>query len=120
MRYVRISVMLFLFVSSGQAVGRCSEGIDTVGSSTPPGGIRRLSFPADRYVGSLSLTDASDAVPTRKMLHIAGQVQDARLDSVVGAEVAVMELTGDDYAAPKSAKLLEARSAGAFCRRCLG
>ncbi|MDI6448645.1 carboxypeptidase regulatory-like domain-containing protein [Anaerobaca lacustris] len=67
-----------------------------------------MSFPADRYVGSLSLTDASDAVPTRKMLHITGQVQDARLDSVGGAEVAVMELMGDDYTAPKSAELLDA------------
>jgi len=41
-------------------------------------------------------------------LHITGQVQDAQLDSVGGAEVAVMELTGDGYAAPKSAKLLDA------------
>jgi len=41
-------------------------------------------------------------------LHITGQVQDARLDSVAGAEVAVMELFGDDYAAPKSAKLPDA------------
>lgn len=41
-------------------------------------------------------------------LHIAGQVQDARLDSVGGAEVAVMELTGDDYATAKFAKLLDA------------
>lgn len=41
-------------------------------------------------------------------LHIAGQVQDAQLDSVGGAEVAVMELMGDDYTAPKSAELLDA------------
>jgi len=41
-------------------------------------------------------------------LHITGQVQDAQLDSVGGAEVAVMELIGDDYAAPKSAELLDA------------
>ncbi len=41
-------------------------------------------------------------------LHITGQVQDAQLDLVAGAEVAVVELFGDDYAAPKSAKLLDA------------
>ena len=41
-------------------------------------------------------------------LHITGQVQDARLDSVGGAEVAVVELFGDGYAAPKSAKRLDA------------
>ena len=41
-------------------------------------------------------------------LHITGQVQDAQLDSVGGAEVAVMGLIGDDYTAPKSAELLDA------------
>ncbi len=41
-------------------------------------------------------------------LHIAGQVQDARLDAVGGAEVAVMELTGDGYAVSRSAERLDA------------
>ncbi len=41
-------------------------------------------------------------------LHIAGQVQNARLDPVAGAEVAVMELSEGDYGVQKPAKLLVA------------
>lgn len=41
-------------------------------------------------------------------IRISGRVQDAQLDAVVGGEVAVLELLGDGYSAPKSTRLLEA------------
>lgn len=41
-------------------------------------------------------------------LRISGQVQDAQLDVVAGAEVAVAELYGDGFYSPKSDKLLGA------------